>query len=68
LEAYRGAAEGFSRSGFLIQAIAVSKIILRIDPLPNQIQDRLATLYPREWRWGRAEEQTPPSVIPLFRI
>jgi CRP-like cAMP-binding protein len=70
LEAYRKASEGFSGSGFLIQAIAVSKIILRLDPLPNQIQERLATLYAERGMTprGGGEEGTdaPLPVIPLF--
>jgi len=45
LTAYRHAAERFSRNGFLVQAIAVNKIILRLDPSQNEIQDQLANLY-----------------------
>ncbi len=70
LEAYRKASEEFSRSGFLIQAIAVSKIVLRLDPLPNQIQERLATLYADRGLAPRADggdgTDAPLPVIPLF--
>ena len=70
LEAYREASERFSRSGFLIQAIAVNKIILRLDPSQNQIQEQLATLYAERgisaWEGAGAGANPPLPVIPLF--
>jgi len=69
LEAYREASERFSRSGFLIQAIAVNKILLRLDPSQDQIQEQLATLYAERgisaWEGG-AGANSPLPVIPLF--
>jgi len=70
LEAYRGASEAFSRSGFLIQAIAVNKIILRLDPSQNHIQDRLAALYAERGipvgDGASPEGNRVLPVIPLF--
>jgi CRP-like cAMP-binding protein len=70
LEVYRKASEEFSRGGFLIQAIAVSKVILRLDPAPNQIQERLANLYAERGMGPRGESaegsEAPLPVIPLF--
>jgi CRP-like cAMP-binding protein len=73
LAAYCYASEKFSRNGFLIQAIAVNKVILRLDPLQGEIQGQLATLYAER---GIAvwEESSGPfaaknltwPVIPLF--
>ncbi len=73
LTAYRHASEQFSRNGFLIQAIAVNKVILRLDPSQSEIQDQLATLY-AERGIAAWEESVGPlagknvtwPVIPLF--
>ena len=45
LEAYRKASERYAKEGFLIQAIAVNKVILRLDPSRVKIHDQLAELY-----------------------
>jgi cAMP-dependent protein kinase regulator len=73
LDVYRHASERFSRNGFLVQAIAVNKIILRLDPSQNEIQDRLATLYAERGIavWDEAgeacgEEDRALPRIPLF--
>jgi len=70
LEVYREASERFSRSGFLIQAIAVNKILLRLDPSQEQIQEQLATLYAERgisaWEGAGAGANPPLPVIPLF--
>jgi cAMP-dependent protein kinase regulator len=78
IDAYGGASEGYARNGFLIQAIAVNKLILRLDPTKSKIHDQIADLYAQ---WGKAKEEKPPSfekevapaahptalpVIPLF--
>lgn len=79
LEFYRKASERYARSGFLFQAIAVNKVILRLDPGQSQIHDHLAELYAQrgivtEERRARqagkgaqaeAREEALP-VIPLF--
>ena len=48
LEAYRHASEKYSQGGFLVQAIAVNKVILRLDPSQSQIHDQLAELYAKK--------------------
>ncbi len=58
LESYRRAAEKYTQKGFLVQAIAVNKLILRLDPSQVEIHDHLAQLYAQrdlfveEWRAG----------------
>jgi cAMP-dependent protein kinase regulator len=79
LEAYRKASERYAKEGFLIQAIAVNKVVLRLDPSRVKIHDQLAELYAKRGmvveemmeRKGRAmgeaavgQEGQPP--IPLF--
>ncbi len=54
VEAYSRASHEYARSGFLIQAIAVNKVILRLDPGQRRVQENLAALYSR---WGAAGEQ-----------
>ncbi|MBP1715104.1 MAG: regulatory subunit-like protein [Deltaproteobacteria bacterium] len=70
LEAYREASSRFSRGGFLIQAIAVNKIILRLDPSQNQIQEQLANLYAERGISSRegsgAGTNSALPLIPLF--
>jgi cAMP-dependent protein kinase regulator len=80
IEAYRAAAEEYARSGMLIQAIALNKLILRLDPTKSKIHNQLAELYAQ---WGKpaeditgtgAGEAVPPPAgapetlppIPLF--
>ena len=45
LQAYRKASERYAKDGFLIQAIAINKVILRLDPSQGKIHDELASLY-----------------------
>lgn len=42
---YRQVAEAYAREGFLLQAISVNKMILRIDPLLKEINEQLTQLY-----------------------
>jgi cAMP-dependent protein kinase regulator len=42
---YRRVAEAYARDGFLLQAISINKIILRVDPSSKDANDRLAQLY-----------------------
>jgi CRP-like cAMP-binding protein len=44
---YQAAAEGFAREGVLPRAIAVSKIVLELDPSHQGVQRMLADLYAR---------------------
>ncbi|MHB8878750.1 MAG: tetratricopeptide repeat protein, partial [Myxococcaceae bacterium] len=46
--AYKSAAEGFARDGFLPRAIAASKLILELDPKHQGMQQMLADLYARK--------------------
>jgi len=76
VETYRQASEQYAASGFLIQAIALNKLILRLDPSQKGIPMTLAELYdqrgvvmgaePEAARGEVAakEERLPP--IPLF--
>jgi len=66
LEAYREASERFSQSGFLIQAIAVTKILLRLAPEQSQIQERLAALYAE--RGISAREEPGGGENPIFPV
>lgn len=71
LAVYRDAAERYAQGGFLIQAIALNKLILRLDPEQVPIQEVLAGLYVQR---GLAEEEAPAAssaprpraAIPLF--
>jgi len=79
LEAYRKVSERYAKEGFLIQAIAVNKVILRLDSSQVKIHDQLAELYAKramaleesmERKVGVAERtaagQEGPPPIPLF--
>jgi CRP-like cAMP-binding protein len=46
--AYKFAAEGFAREGFLPRAIAASKLILELDPTHRGVQQMLADLYAKK--------------------
>jgi hypothetical protein len=47
IDAYKEAAEGFAKAGFLPRAIAASKLILELDPAHQGVQQMLADLYAR---------------------
>ena len=79
LDAYRKASERYTQGGFLIQAIAINKVILRLDPSQSEIHDHLAELYAKrgmiveERIERRAGGEAPAEirkeavpVIPLF--
>jgi cAMP-dependent protein kinase regulator len=61
---YREVAEAYAREGYLLQAISVNKMILRIDPSAKEIQLRLAQLYTEKSRESNHLRPLPP--IPLF--
>ena len=54
LDTYRRVSQEYARKGFLIQAIAVSKLLLRLDPTTTKIHDQIADLYAR---WGKVSEE-----------
>jgi cAMP-dependent protein kinase regulator len=62
LETYRSVSEKYSQNGFLVQAIAVNKVILRLDPSQTQIHDQLAELYAK--REMAQEEKIEPEAFP----
>jgi cAMP-dependent protein kinase regulator len=64
VKAYRGAAEAYAQDGFLLQAISVNKMILRIDPSLQEVNDRLAQLYIEKAGETQPHQTLPP--IPLF--
>jgi cAMP-dependent protein kinase regulator len=61
---YREVAEAYAKDGFLLRAISLNKMILRIDPSAGEINDRLAQLY-RE-RTQETKPFRPLPSIPLF--
>lgn len=64
IEQYREVAEAYAREGFLLKAISVNKMILRIDPSANDVNMRLAQLYMEKNRESKYLRPLPP--IPLF--
>jgi cAMP-dependent protein kinase regulator len=64
IEVYRKVAEAYARDGFLLQAISVNKIILRIDPSSREVNDRLAQLYTERVR--ETKTLRPFHHVPLF--
>lgn len=62
LEAYRNASGKYSQNGFLVQAIAVNKVILRLDPSQSTIHDQLAELYAKKEM--AAEEKIERKALP----
>ncbi len=65
---YRKLADLYAHGGFLIQAIAIQKILLRLDPSADDVGKVLAGLYARRGMGSReseAERRTLPE-IPLL--
>ena len=44
IEAYYKAAENFAQHGFIVEAIAMSKVIMRLDPLAGEIVQKVSEL------------------------
>ncbi len=67
VEAYRSVADLYAQSGFLVQAIAIQKILLRLDPEAEDVGRKLAELYARRGL-QRTEKSAakPMPEIPLF--
>jgi cAMP-dependent protein kinase regulator len=61
---YRKVAEGYAADGFILQAISVNKMILRIDPSSKDVSERLAQLYSERIREAKPARSFPH--IPLF--
>ena len=64
VQVFREVAEAYAQDGFLLQAISVNKMILRIDPSAKDVNDRLAQLYTEKARETRPYRPLPH--IPLF--
>ncbi len=60
---YREVAEAYARDGYLLQAISVNKMILRIDPSAQDIPARLAQLY-----MEKNQDPKPPRPIPFIPL
>jgi cAMP-dependent protein kinase regulator len=61
---YQRVAKSYAEDGFLLQAISVNKIILRMDPSRKDVNDRLAQLYIEKRQEVKPGRPLPP--IPLF--
>jgi len=61
---YRTVAEAYGRDGFLLQAISINKMILRVDPSAQDVHQRLAQLYTEKTR--EMKPLRPFPYIPLF--
>ena len=64
VQMYRKVAEAYAQDGFLLQAISINKMILRIDPSSKDVNDRLAQLYAEKTR--ETKPLRPFPHIPLF--
>jgi CRP-like cAMP-binding protein len=64
LQMYRQVAEAYAQDGFLLQAISINKMILRIDPSSKDVNDRLAQLYAEKDRETKSHHPFPH--LPLF--
>ena len=64
IQEYRKVAESYAAEGFLLQAISVNKIILRINPSLKEVNERLAQLYTEKYQ--EVKPLHPFPQIPLF--
>jgi cAMP-dependent protein kinase regulator len=64
IQTYRKVAEAYAQDGFLLQAISINKMILRIDPSFPDIEHRLAQLYAEKTK--EMKPLRPLPQIPLF--
>ncbi len=64
VQVYRQVAGAYAQDGFLLQAISVNKMILRIDPSSKDVNDQLARLYTE--KAFTATPVRPFAHIPLF--
>jgi len=64
IKEFQNVAESYAEEGFLLQAISVNKIILRMDPSRKEVNDRLAQLYTEKYQEAKPIRPFPP--IPLF--
>ena len=64
LRMFRKVAEGYASDGFILQAISVNKVVLRMNPSAKDVSERLAHLYSEKIR--EAKSARPFPLIPLF--
>ena len=64
IQMYQKVAEAYAQDGFLLQAISINKMILRMDPASKNVHDRLIQLYSE--RSKEAKPLRPFPHIPLF--
>ena len=64
VQMYQKVAEAYAQDGFLLQAISINKMILRIDPSSQDVNHRLAQLYAEKTR--EMKPLRPFPHIPLF--
>jgi cAMP-dependent protein kinase regulator len=64
VQMFRRVAEGYASDGFILQAISVNKMILRMNPSSKDVSERLARLYSEKIREAKPARPFPP--IPLF--
>lgn len=64
LTEYRDVAEAYANDGFLLQAISVNKMILRINPSLREIHERLTRLYAKKVQTVSSPRHLP--YIPLL--
>jgi CRP-like cAMP-binding protein len=64
IQMYQKVAEAYARDGFLLQAISINKMILRMDPASKDVNDRLVQLYSE--RSKEMKPFRPFPHIPLF--
>lgn len=71
LKEYKNVAVSYAKDGYLLQAISVNKIIVRLDPSLEDAHRELARLYAEKGLKGEAEvfiqkEVKRPKPVPLF--
>jgi len=64
IQMYQKVAEAYAQDGFLLQAISINKMILRINPASKDVNDRLIQLYAEKSR--EVKPLRPFPHIPLF--
>jgi len=68
IEAYYKAAEYFAQHGFIVEAIAMSKVIMRLDPLAEEIVQKVSELC-RKWealKEQKSKLEIDPEINPGF--
>ncbi len=64
IQMYQKVAEAYAQDGFLLQAISINKMILRMEPDSKDVNDRLIQLYAEKSR--EVKPLRPFPHIPLF--